>query len=92
MTRVMEQTDLLTPEEEELLSTLRRIVSGIRAHHASLAFATIVAAVLAAGAKQEESAVDPGARTFSKGGVRFTLRSPAGRPWDVEVSFAPRQS
>jgi hypothetical protein len=84
-----EESDVLTEHEEALLSTLRGIVTGVRAHYAELEITTLVATLIAAGAAKAGEGPETGTFRFSMEGVAFTLRRSCGHIGGIEVRFVP---
>jgi hypothetical protein len=83
--RIEARLDILTPEEEKLLSDLREFMARIRALGISPDLALLQKAVLAAGASVSAFVGEPGSVVFERGSVLFALRTkPEG---GIEIGF-----
>jgi hypothetical protein len=79
------RVDILTPDEEKLLSDLREFMARIRSLGISPEMGLLQKAVLAAGASVVAVAGEPGAVVFERGRVLFALRTkPDG---GIEIGF-----
>jgi hypothetical protein len=77
--------DILTPDEERLLSDLREFMARIRALGITPDLGLLQKAVLASGASLSAYVGEPGSVLFERGGVLFALRTkPDG---GIEIGF-----
>jgi hypothetical protein len=81
--------DLLTPDEEGVLSALRDIVAGVRAQGLAPELEGAADRLVSAGAELSVGPGEPGPLDFRLRGVRFTLRTSPGPRRGIEVCFTP---
>ena len=82
-------SDVLTEEEEEALSMVRRALAGVRARPGGADMDAVRGAVISAGAL---GLGGEGERmAFSLGSARFTIRPLKGAPGGIELCFQEPQ-
>jgi hypothetical protein len=77
--------DILTPEEERLLSDLREFMARIRAVGITPDLGLLQKAVLASGASLSPFVGEPGSVVFERGSVLFALRTKSDG--GIEIGF-----
>lgn len=79
--------DLLSAEEEGVLSSLRAIVEGVRGRGLSPELEAVSAELVSTCAATEAAPGESGTRVFRQGGASFSLRQIPGPGRGIEVSF-----
>jgi|HubBroStandDraft_1064217.scaffolds.fasta_scaffold90156_3 hypothetical protein len=80
--------EVLTFDEENVLSSIREVVTGIRALGPPVEVKDVEEAVVLLGGSASSETDNAGFRIFNLRGARFSLRPALGSPGAIEISFS----